>query len=344
MLLNFLLQKRLNSFSNHQYLRLVETSLLLHNIIYEQAKLQLLRRKQTTLVKIVQSLSCGNQKFKMLKLNLFKQVSRAMGAQVDDYRSQSLLVKVEQVASAKVAAMRQELEALDSQVKNFTKSFHAICKLEGEPSWDDTIRLVNDHLKKITCCRFIRQDLQLWKVDYLESSDGLYNVFLNYRSCIFQRFTIYAGKDSNVVISNKFNDIKIMKKFSDRDASTAFAFVLNAETCQKYVGPRILAQETQVTSSLLCNLVDVFDEVLLAWILLPGLAQTRFHSPSAGHLDLQFGFVDLNSGWKVNLTLDMTCLNWGVYPSDIVPYKLWANKGTARKSMAQSISGTSGLQ
>lgn len=46
---------------------------------------------------MVQSLSCGNQKFKMLKLNLFKQVSRAMGAQVDDYRSQSLLVKVEQV-------------------------------------------------------------------------------------------------------------------------------------------------------------------------------------------------------------------------------------------------------
>lgn len=31
------------------------------------------------------------------------------------------------------------------------------------------------------------------------------------------------------------------------DASTAFAFVLNAETCQKYVGPRILAQQTQVS-------------------------------------------------------------------------------------------------
>lgn len=47
--------------------------------------------------KMVQSLSCGNQKFKMLKLNLFKQVSRAMGAQFDDYHSQSVSVKVEQV-------------------------------------------------------------------------------------------------------------------------------------------------------------------------------------------------------------------------------------------------------
>lgn len=67
-----------------------------------------------------------------------------------------------QGSSDKVTTMKHEAEALEKKIKNLTKSFHIYCKMKGEPSCSDTIDLVNDHLKKRTCCRFIRQDMQVF--------------------------------------------------------------------------------------------------------------------------------------------------------------------------------------
>ena len=57
--------------------------------------------------------------------------------------------------------MRQEIEASDRKIKNLTKSLQSSCKMKGKPSSTETILLVNDHLNRRTCCRFIRQDLQV---------------------------------------------------------------------------------------------------------------------------------------------------------------------------------------
>lgn len=67
-----------------------------------------------------------------------------------------------QDAYDKVSAMRQEIEASDRKIKNLTKSLQSSCKMRGKPSCAETILLVTDHLNRRTCCRFIRQDLQVF--------------------------------------------------------------------------------------------------------------------------------------------------------------------------------------
>uniref|UniRef100_A0A2P2K5J7 Uncharacterized protein n=1 Tax=Rhizophora mucronata TaxID=61149 RepID=A0A2P2K5J7_RHIMU len=71
-----------------------------------------------------------------------------------------------------------------------------------------------------------------------------------------------------------------MKHFPNVDAFTAFTYVLKAETSKNYLGSRILAQETQITSSLLHNLLDVVEEVLLARVEIKNLVDATFHSSS----------------------------------------------------------------
>lgn len=63
-----------------------------------------------------------------------------------------------------VNAMRQELNASDGEIKSLRKFFLSRIKLKGEPSCVDAISLVHDHLKTRTCCRLIRQDLQVFLI------------------------------------------------------------------------------------------------------------------------------------------------------------------------------------
>ncbi|CAK9167179.1 unnamed protein product [Ilex paraguariensis] len=121
------------------------------------------------------------------------------------------------------------------------------------------------------------------------------------------------------------------------DACIAFSFVLNAETTQKYVGPRRLAEKTQIISSLLGNLLDVVVEVQLAQIELQNLTQTSFLCPRADQLDLQLSFLDFKSGRKAILTLDISCLNRGVYPSEILPSQLAAPFDGSPNSSSQPL-------
>ncbi|XWS47286.1 hypothetical protein CRYUN_Cryun14cG0139500 [Craigia yunnanensis] len=310
--------------SNIRYKRVAETRPLLYRLVYEKAKLQLMHVKRKRLLKQVQLLRTRVQASQMLKLNCVKHpsVSAEKDTQLDN---NSCLVRYGdnlEGASDKVTTMKHEAEALEKKIKDLTKSFYLYCNIKGEPSCSDTIELLNDNLKKRTCCRFIHQDMQLWEVDDLQNRNGHRNVVLNYHEFICQSLTLNAGPNSSIFVANKLNDINISKNFPNMDACSAFAFVFNHEYTKKYVGPKSLAQETQRTSSLLRNLLDVVEEVQIARLEIRNLTLTSFCSPSAKQLDLQLAFIDFDSGVKLIMTLDMTCLNCGVYPSEILPYHL----------------------
>ncbi|XVF31940.1 hypothetical protein REPUB_Repub17cG0038200 [Reevesia pubescens] len=307
---------------NIRHKRIAETRPLLYRIVYEKAKLQLMHVKHERLLKQVQLLRTGVRESQMLKLNCVKHpfFSAEKDTQLGSNSCSVTFGDNLEGASDKVTTMKHEAEALKKKTKNLTKSFQIYCKIKGEPSCSDTIELVNDHLKKRTCCRFIRQDIQLWEVDDFLNWNGHHNVVLNYHGFICQSFTLNTGPNSSIFVANKLNDMNISKNFPNMDACSAFAFVFNHEPTKKYVGPRSLARETQRTSSLLRNLLDVVEEVEIAWLEITNMTLTSFHSPSAKQLDLQLAFIDFDSGVKVMMTLDMTCLNCGVYPSEIQPY------------------------
>ncbi|KAK6286809.1 hypothetical protein POUND7_012988 [Theobroma cacao] len=339
--------------SNIWHKRVAGTKPLLYRIVYEKAKLQLMHVKHERLLKQVQLLRTRVQESQMLKLNcvIHPPVSAEKDTQLDDNLRSVRIGGNVAGSSDKVTTMKHEAEALEKKIKNLTKSFHIYCKMKGEPSCSDTIDLVNDHLKKRTCCRFIRQDMQLWEVDDLENRNGLHNVVLNYHGFICQRllfdvfifdqhlfmsakFYIFSyilmicslklntGPISSIIVANKLNDINITKNFPNMDARSAFAFVFKHESTKKYGGFKSLAQETQRTSLLLTNLLDVVEEVQIAQLEIRNLTLTSFHSPSAEQLGLQLAFIDFDSGVKVMMTLDVTCLNCGVYPSEVLPYQL----------------------
>ncbi|XP_057461184.1 uncharacterized protein LOC130751607 isoform X2 [Actinidia eriantha] len=283
-------QKSLQNLSDHHRKKIAEAKLFLHRFVHEQAKLQLLFVKREKLLKKVQVLSAGIQESQMLKLNTLPHLSvpRARDAHVDSSHCQSVDfegIHAEEVAGDKVTALRQVLNSSERKITSLTKSLHASCKMKGEPNHVNTILLVNDHLKKKACCRFILLDLQLWDVDNLESSHGHHNIVLNYLGFIIQRIAVNVGGPvSSIVVSNNLNDVKILKNFPNMDVCTAFAFVLNANTTRKYVGSGSLTQETQITSSVLGNLLDVIEEVQAARVELQNLAYTSFCSPSGGYI------------------------------------------------------------
>ncbi|KAE8668733.1 Period circadian protein, putative isoform 1 [Hibiscus syriacus] len=313
-----------NQSCNILHKRVAETRRVLCRIVYGKAKLQLMHVKRERL--LVELLRTGVRESQMLKLNFVKHhsASSEKDTKLGDNSCSVTFGNTLKGASGKIGTMKDELEGLEEKIKNLTKSFHICCKIKGElsSSGSGTIELVNDHLKKRTSCRFIRQGIQLWEVNDLQNRSGHYNVILNYHGFICQSLALNTGRNSSVFVANKLNDMNIIENFPNMDACSAFHFVFHHESTKKYVGPKSLAQETQRTGSLLRNLLDVVEEVQVARLEIRNMTLASFHSPSAKQLDLQLSFVDFESGTKVTMTLDVTCLNCGVYPSDILPYSL----------------------
>ncbi|KAK8688683.1 hypothetical protein V6N13_087433 [Hibiscus sabdariffa] len=322
--IQFQLCSAYNQSRNIPHERVAETRQVLYRTVYGKAKLQLMHVKRERLLKQVELLRTGVRESQMLKLNFVEHhsVSAERDTKLGDNSCSVTFGNKLKGASGKVSTMKHEAEALEKKIKNLTKYFHIYCKIKGEQSSSGTIELVNDYLKKRTCCRFIRQGIQLWEVDDLQNRNGHHNVVLNYHGFICQSLTLNAGRSSNIFVATKLNDVDISKNFPNMDTCSAFRFVFNHESSKKYVGPKSLAQETQRTSSLLRNLLDVVEEVQMAQLEIRNMTLISFHSPSAKQLDLQLAFIDFGSGIKVTLTLDVTCLNCGVYPSDILPYHL----------------------
>ncbi|KAA3474769.1 Cytochrome P450 [Gossypium australe] len=349
-----------NESCNILHKRVAETRQLLYRIVYGKAKMQLMHVKRERL--LVELLRTGVRESQLLKLNYAKHhsVSAEKDTKLGDNSCSVIFLDNLEGAGGKVSIMKREVEALEKKIKNLTKSFHIYCKIKGEQSSSGTIELVNDHLKKRTCCRFIRQDIQMWEVDDLQNRNGHHNIVLNYHGFISQSLTLNTGRGSSIFVANKLNDMNISKNFPNMDACFAFRFVFNHEPTKKYVGPKSLAQETQLsfltllveleiflvhfrTCSLLRNLLDVVEEVQIAQLEIRNMTLNSFNSPSAKQLDLQFAFIDFDSGVKVTMTLDMTCLNCGVYPSDILPYQLQTSAtGTENLTLSAEIKAAVG--
>lgn len=317
-------QKSVENLANLQHKKVGEAKILLHKIFHKHAKLQLMRVKQEKLLRNVQVLKHGVQEAQSLKLNSLPLISARCNSDADINGSHCQSNNIqgreeEEVPGKKVTALRQLRETLESKISSLTKSLHSSCKLKGISSHSDTVSAVNSYLKKRACCKFLRSDMQLWKVHNLSAVNGNRDLVLSYLDFITQRITIKVGSSS---ISSELNDCSMLKSFPNMDADTALTFVVNTIVRQKYVGSPSMTQETQITSSVLGNLVDVAEEIQQARFELQNLTYTGFVSLSVGQLELQLHFIGRKSGRKVVLTLDMSCLKWGIYPSDITPYKL----------------------
>ncbi|KAL3849111.1 hypothetical protein ACJIZ3_010993 [Penstemon smallii] len=337
---------------------IAETNPLLYQIVFEKAKLQLKHVKQERLLvlfdlslfltrpiyfvtcivtfcmqKRLQLLSSKIQEARRLKTNISSQTlkARTSNVLVDAVSDRSLSDNFQKDHEAK--------EALDRKIFDLKKTFHVRCGTKSEPNCEDTIALVNEHLMKRAQRRFIRLDMQMWVVHSVGSANGQHNIVLNYLDLILQSIKVIIGPTSSATTSFKLNEANIIKSFPNLDACTAFAFVFNVVTTQKYVGAKILVQETQVTSSLLGSLLDVVEEVQSARMEFQNLTQSNFFSPSVEQLDLMLCFFNFNTGRKVILTLDMSCLKRGIYPSDAIPLQLASPVDRQKCSLSEPIIG-----
>ncbi|KAK7273465.1 hypothetical protein RIF29_14515 [Crotalaria pallida] len=321
--------------------RVVDARMLMFNTAYEKAKLQLMHLKHERLQEKEQQLSSGLEESEVMKLNFIpsSDKSGAIDTQDSDSSIHTNLSKSNgkcQISREKVTKLRQELETLDLKAKSLCEFFHSYCKIEGDQSCADTIKSVHGYLQKRMSYKFICHNLKLWDIEDFERENGCFRILLNYCSYIFQRFTVNAGLPS-IIVSNNLNDVNILKTFPNMDAISAFAFVLNPHATKKYTSSVCLAQETQITSALLRNLLDVVEEVQSARIEVRNLVDAKFYSHSVQHLDLQLSFIDFHSGKKLKVTLDMACLKCGVYPVEVLPSQIYDPAGGEHMPLPSSL-------
>nr|XP_043629284.1 uncharacterized protein LOC122600600 [Erigeron canadensis] len=318
--------------------RAAETKLLLCKLVHEQAKLQLLHVKRERLLKKRQSLATRIQESEALKLKLNQLSQNSLDIQA--YNRKPLAnedIQEFQGENDEVNLMKQTLEYMDTRISNLTKSFLSSLMMKGAPSPGETIAFVNDHLLKRARCQIMRRDLQLWVVEDLKSSKDQH-IVLNYLDLVSQRFTVTNGIVRNMSVSNTLNEIIIKKKFKDMDALTAFGFVIDSGLVQKSAGATSLSQETQVTSYLLGNLVDVMQEIQAARIELKNLIYARFCRSLEGSLNLELHFFDPNSRKRATVTLNTSCLTRGIYPSEIIACQIDIPIVESQHSSSQKLS------
>ncbi|KAL8478032.1 hypothetical protein ACS0TY_030074 [Phlomoides rotata] len=302
--------------------KIADANSVLHRVVFEKAILQLKHAKKEILLKRLELLNYRMQESQNLGANIasLRAVTCPSNVQVEAVADQALSVNLKKddvVWREKLTATRQTLEALDRKKLNLTRNFQTWCKMKAEPSIGNTIALVNEHLMKRASCRFIRMDMQIWVVQSVGIVNGQPNVLLNYLDFIMQSTKIIVGPTSSARTSFELKEAIIIKSFPNMDACIAFKFVFDGETVRKYIGAKTLIQETQVTNSLLGTLLDVIEEVQLAQIEFHNLTHSSFCSPSAERLELMLCFFNFNSGKKVILTLDISCLKRGIYPLEL---------------------------
>ncbi|KAK4802942.1 hypothetical protein SAY86_001145 [Trapa natans] len=312
------MQSKLN---NATHKRSAEIMLLLHKLLYEKARFKLILERQNRLKKIAQNLSSGIEESQKLK-HIFKErvpLSVETGNQLDDCHHCTVNSKLKNPANDNVIPMRKELEVLNQGVRSLSDSLFAYCKIKEEPSCTSDIALLDKSLKKKIYSTLVRRQLQPWKIADYESTNNHHNLSLDYLGFIRQSISVAIKPMFGLNVSNKLQDVNIDKTFPNMGACTAFAYVFNGEANEKMVSCRSLAQKTQVTNSLLRNLLEVAEEVHRARVEIKNLISATFHPPNERQLDLLVSFVDLHSNQRVRITLDMTCLNRGIYPSEVLP-------------------------
>ncbi|XP_048127085.1 uncharacterized protein LOC115739138 isoform X2 [Rhodamnia argentea] len=319
--------------------RLYEIIPLLYKALHEKERLRLNCAKRERLQKTEQILRSSIQESHALKLIIKKtSLFAGEGGSPDDHQCSTQFENKYEVSHNKMTSMKQEIEILEKKIENLTKSLNRFCKMKEELDCVETIGLINNLMKKRMCCRLVRLDLQLWKVSSFESKSGHHDITLDYLGLIFQRLSLTAHPVPSLTVSNKLVDTKIEQNYPNMAARTAFAFVFNSKTIKKYATSKCLAKETQMTHLVLRNLLDVLEELLLARLEIKSLTYTSFFSPRDGQLDLLLSFINFHSDQKVALSFDMTCLNCGLYPSEVLPYRIDASMEKISRSLPQSLS------
>ncbi|XP_049932628.1 uncharacterized protein LOC116250090 isoform X2 [Nymphaea colorata] len=301
--------------SKHQ--RIVEARLLWLELVYEHLKFQITQMKSNMLQKNKEQLQLGVQECHRLKLNPLRNPSALVpNAQIKESQGQSPSVH-------KVKFLRQELSALDQKMKNLAESLHKHCKIKGSPDPDETLLLVNDYVNKKICCTQIQQDLQLWKLDNIDTSHDKHTIVLKYGGFLSQRLSIdFSGASSSVQAMYSIHNSDINMIFPSMNACMAFSFVFGVDHVRTLQGPTCVQQEAQVAGHLLGNLLDVLEEVQLARMHIPYLLRANFDCPAAGKLELCLFFIDYNMEQKATVVLNVTELKRAVYPFDVIPSKL----------------------
>ncbi|KAL9251922.1 hypothetical protein AKJ16_DCAP10056 [Drosera capensis] len=323
--------------------REAETKMLPLKTLYAKARSQLLNLRRKTLLSEVHSLQTGIKESEKLKSkcqqDLF--VTKQFHSQVDGRCSETCPKEVDMKSVGtmdKVPILRQALEVSEQKRKTLTESFYDNLKLIGDENSFEAVALFKNNFKKRLTCHLLASELQPWKIESFKSKNGEHIVVLVYNSFLVQRFKVKSGPTYGLTVSSKLDETRIMKTFPNVDALAAFTFVLSDEIHIKHAGPRTFAQVTQKTSSILHNLLDVLEEVATARVELISLTHSSFFLSSAEQLDLRLCFVDLNSGAKMSVSLDVSCLKYGVYPSEALPYETMDGAAHGPKSSSPLLS------
>ncbi|KAM3395120.1 putative protein isoform X1 [Capsicum galapagoense] len=324
------------SVSNFLEKRAVEAIMLLCQLVHEKAKFHLRHVKREKLLEKCRLLDSGIQKSQMSKINhsLHNSVTVSRGTQGNAISSESSSAcekVLQEVPQNKVVTIKEALEISERKVATLTRSLHSSMQLKGEPNCADAIIAVKEHLMRRSCCRFLRQDMQMCVIQNVRKGNGHYNIILNYLGLLVQSLKVTVGPAPSIIISNNLNDLLITKIFPNINSCAALRFVLKAEFSKK-LGARTPAQEMQVTRSLFGNSLDVVAEVQKAQTKFRTLADITFSIPTVEKLELQLHFMNFTTGKKVKLTLDVSCLNRGVYPSEVVPSQFAALAVPAKHS------------
>ncbi|KAL2897345.1 Orotate phosphoribosyltransferase [Bienertia sinuspersici] len=240
------------------------------------------------------------------------------------------------LVAAEIPLLHKELEVSDRQIRNFSKPFNDYIKVPEELTCTETTVHVKHLLRRRVACRSVQSECQLCQIGSVKVMQGKPSILFDHGGIVSQRFIVKSISTYGLFISNTINNVKISKMFPGMDACIAFSFTSCGHSNLAYSGFRTIAQETQKTISLLHSVLDVVEEVELAMLELRNLTDSRFLQPSAGKLDLRLCFTDFKSGATVSLTIDITCLKRGIYPSQVLPYEV-QGKATSRYESFQSL-------
>ncbi|KAL9227037.1 hypothetical protein vseg_002780 [Gypsophila vaccaria] len=303
--------------------RVANTKLLLYKALFQKTKLQLIRQKRDKL---------RDQAFRMKtrvdesEILISSCHHSSKGGEMDQIgclqpECHSTDLDNRNMVSTEIPLLEKKFKDSADEIKKLSKSFCCYIKDMNELPSIETAAYVKSILKKMVACQSLQSELQLCKVARLHAKHGQPNILFDHGGFLSQSFIPKSMATSALVLENQLNKERISKMFiDDIDAYTAFSFVLSGDKQLKYQSSRILAEQAQKTASRLHSLLDVVEEVQLAMLELKSLTWSRFCQPSAGKLDLELCFTDFKSGTRVTLSIDITSLNRGVYPSEALPY------------------------
>ncbi|GLJ05252.1 hypothetical protein SUGI_0014610 [Cryptomeria japonica] len=257
-----------------------------------------------------------------LKVDIEKQI-KSFASKKADYEGKLNEVQKENLDSCeKVIIMKQELNVLDSKIRDLCELYSTVCSGNHIPK-KEIIRSLEYNVKTANKKLLNLLDMLLWKLKNIKSKPKEHFIELNYLDIICQRFWIngdekFAKASTGYSISYE----TVERVFPFMSASVAFDVVFASKQSFKAVDVGALWQTIQEMSFLFGSLIDVLQEVQLCRTKFENLSFARFHCVDGSELHLQLTFLKYTSGLKVVVILDMKDLKCGMCPCDVLPFQL----------------------